>query len=252
MNNMELKIKDFFNPLAEGIVSNKKKFHNILIDGVKRFADTLAKTTDYGVYIFDYSKRELIYISDNIAQWCGISLKEIKRKGYDFYLEYIGEKDLKMLLEINNAALDFYKQLPENERITYSVSYDFHFGNFMIKQHFSPIVIENGEILLAACIVSESSSKNSGNIIMDSTKSKYRYEYSLDKKKWIPKKKIKLTEREKKIIRFSAQGFTCSQIAEKLLTSYDCIKSQKKRLFRKLNVCTITEAIIFTKNNHLL
>lgn len=141
MNNMELKIKDFFNPLAEGIVSNKKKFHNILIDGVKRFADTLAKTTDYGVYIFDYSKRELIYISDNIAQWCGISLKEIKRKGYDFYLEYIGEKDLKMLLEINNAALDFYKQLPENERITYSVSYDFHFGNFMIKQHFSPIVI---------------------------------------------------------------------------------------------------------------
>jgi hypothetical protein len=138
---MELKIKDFFNPLAEGIVSNKKKFHNILIDGVKRFADTLAKTTDYGVYIFDYSKRELIYISDNIAQWCGISLKEIKRKGYDFYLEYIGEKDLKMLLEINNAALDFYKQLPENERITYSVSYDFHFGNFMIKQHFSPIVI---------------------------------------------------------------------------------------------------------------
>ena len=66
------------------------------------------------------------------------------------------------------------------------------------------------------------------------------------------KKENQTHRKRKKIIRFSAQGFTCSQIAEKLLTSYDCIKSQKKRLFRKLNVRSITEAIIFTKNNHLL
>ena len=249
---MRKKVNDFFNFLNELKNSTTDAYDIAFTDGIKAFADTMARATGNGVYIFDYLKREVIYVSENFVHWCDIPLEEINRRGYDFYLEYINEEDLKMLIEINDAAFTFFNKLPENECIAYTISYDFHFCGFMVNQHYSPLCMKNGKIWLAVCFVGQSARKESGNIVMDSAESKYLYEYSLSLKKWIPKKKIILSSREKKIIRFSSQGFSVSEIANKLSVSYDAVKSQKRRLFHKLEVSSMSEAINYAINNRLL
>ena len=42
-----------------------------------------------------------MFVSANIAKLCGVDAKSVKDFGYRFYIDYVPEDDLKMLLEIN-------------------------------------------------------------------------------------------------------------------------------------------------------
>lgn len=61
-----------------------------------------------------------------------------------------------------------------------------------------------------------------------------------------------LTESEKNVITLSIQGFTMSEIADRMCLSHDTIKKYRKQLFEKLGVRNITEAIIAAANNKLI
>jgi len=61
-----------------------------------------------------------------------------------------------------------------------------------------------------------------------------------------------LTEVERDILRLSSQGYTMNDIADKLCKSIDTIKTYKKRLFAKLEVKSITEALSYATNYKLL
>ena len=247
---MDIRVKDFFTDY--NTVDSQNELPPMFVDGILRMADSMARGTDLGVYVFDYTKKAVIYVSPKIAQWCNIRPSDIMANGNDSYLKYINEDDLQMLLTINQAVFKFLKGLPDSESMTYVVSYDFRYGKLMVNQHYTPVLVKDGKVLMAVCIVSLSASKASGNITMDSPKSRYSYEYSLQENKWIKKKKIHLSDREKEIIRLSAQGLTTTQIAELTQKQEATIKSQKRSLFHKLGVHSIAEAIRLTMNNGLL
>ena len=78
------------------------------------------------------------------------------------------------------------------------------------------------------------------------------YYYSLLKKRWIIKNKINLTEKEKLIIRYTVQGYSTQEIADKSFSSYETVKKQKKNLFKKLGTTNILECIQYIEDNHLL
>ena len=95
---------------------------NILVNAAKAFA----RSTHQCVYIIDYFKQNFLYVSENLAYWCGQPSDKIKDFGYKFYLDYVPEKEQQMLLEINKKGFDLFNEIPIGERLDYTISYDFH------------------------------------------------------------------------------------------------------------------------------
>lgn len=226
---------------------------NQLVNAVKAFA----RSTHQCVYIIDYFRQNFLYVSENLAYWCGQSSDKIKDFGYRFYLDYVPEKEQKMLLEINRKGFNLFNEIPFTERFDYAISYDFHIIHGrklrLVNHHLTPMVLtKDGRIWLALCTISMSARSTPGYIIMRKSGSKSYYEYSLDKHKWIKKESITLGETERDVLILSAQGYTMSDIADKLCKSVDTIKACKRVLFSKLEVKNIAEALSYAINYKLL
>jgi DNA-binding NarL/FixJ family response regulator len=61
-----------------------------------------------------------------------------------------------------------------------------------------------------------------------------------------------LTEGEKSVLTLSIQGYTMSEIADRICLSPDTVKKYRQRIFEKLGVRNISEAIAAATNNKLL
>ncbi len=61
-----------------------------------------------------------------------------------------------------------------------------------------------------------------------------------------------LTDGEKSVLTLSIQGYTMLEIADKICLSPDTIKKYRQRIFEKLDVRNISEAIVAATNNKLL
>ena len=157
-----------------------------------------------------------------------------------------------MLIEINKISFEFWKGMTDDECENYVVSYDFMFGELMINQRYTPILVKDGNVILSMCEVSPSQSKASGNIIMRTADSKYEYVYSMEHKKWLKVAQICLTHKEKEIIRSTIKGLSSAAIAEINGKSGNTIKTQKRNLCRKLGVSSMPEAITVAMHNGLL
>jgi len=140
-----MNIKDFFiaKNIAFGVESEDYEQINIAVDAAK----AVERATGLGVYIIDYFMKNVIYISENIAQRCGIPIEEIRTKGYSCYLDYIPPTDYDMLLEINDVFFDFFSKLSAEEKLNYTIVYDFHINKRLIHQHFTPMTIRAGCIM---------------------------------------------------------------------------------------------------------
>jgi len=219
---------------------------------------TFAKLTYQSVYIIDYQKRNFEYVSDNPIFLCGLTSEEVRELGYDFYFKNVGEKDLNLLLKINQIGFDFFDNLPVEDRKDYTISYDFHIINekknsILINHKLTPLFLnEEGKIWKAMCIVSLSPNHSSGNIIISSIKSEILSEFNLEDNVWENKKKAKLSDRETEILTLHARGLTINEIAEKIFLSPDTVKFHRRKLFEKMGVENITEALSYATHNKLL
>lgn len=220
--------------------------------------EALTRITNSSVYVIDYEKKGFDYVSDNPLFLCGNSAEEVKQMGYNFYFKNVPEKDLDLLLLINTAGFDFYEKIPKQERKNYTISYDFLLQTIedrqiLINQKLTPLFLtQEGKIWKAICIVSLSSQKNSGNIIISNNSGNETFYYDLEKNCWKKLQKIVISEREKEILRFSIRGYSINEIAEKIFISPDTVKFHRKKLFEKLDVSNISEAISFVTKNKII
>lgn len=228
------------------------------IESLVSFAEAFARSTYQCVYVIDFFKKDFLYISENMAHLLGKSIEKIKKLGYNrLYIDYVPEKDRQMILEINKKGFELYKSIPTDERMDYSVTYDFHIKNDkvqrLITHTLTPILLtKEGYVWLALCTFSLSARKTSGHIIIKRTNKNKYYEYSLDQHKWEYKEIPPLSSTEKTILILSAQGYIMSEIAEQLFKSIDTIKAYKRNLFAKLKVNNITEALSLAINYKML
>jgi DNA-binding NarL/FixJ family response regulator len=114
------------------------------------------------------------------------------------------------------------------------------------------MLLYNGKIWLAMCTVSLSSSNDAGHIVMKNVINGKMHEYSREMKRWVPQPQIVLSEKEKTIIRYATQNLSSTEIGKRFNVSAETVRSQKKNLFKKLHVNSMTEAIIFVTSNDLL
>ncbi|MCW3161640.1 response regulator transcription factor [Chryseobacterium oryctis] len=249
-------IKKFFSEKNEvnGISDFEIKQTGDYLEIVKAFA----RITYQSLYIIDYEKKSFEYVSENPLFLCGLSPEEVRDLGYAFYFRNVLNEDQELLLKINEVGFEFYDKLPFEERKMYTISYDFHIVNdkknvILINHKLTPMFLtQNGKIWKAMCIVSLSSTNSAGNISITKENSDIIWKYNLDENRWIKEEKKKLSQRELEIISLYASGLTINEIASKIFVSADTVKFHRRKLFEKIGVNNITEALAYAKNNKLL
>lgn len=253
---MKITVEDFFKPIELPNVPPERDY--VTVKPYILFAESISQITYQSIYLIDYYKRGFAYVSDNPLFLCGASPGEVLEAGYSYYLKTVPQDDLELLLLINKAGFDFYKNIPVEDRLNYSISYDFHLkqsnGQLLLINHkLTPLILDkNGNMWIALCVVSLSSNKTAGNIIIRRKGESKIFEYELTMEKWKERNIIKLNKHEKQILALSSQGLTMKVIARKLFLSVDTIKFHKRNIFKKMNVKSISEAIATAANLNII
>jgi DNA-binding CsgD family transcriptional regulator len=244
---MKITIQDFFKPIRFDEDFRDEDYKKVI--PYVNFAKSLSQITYQSVYLVDYYKRSFLYVSDNPIFLCGYTPEQVLRYGYLFYLKNVPEDDLEMLLKINEAGFLFFRQLPPEDRLKYSISYDFNLiqpeGNLMLINHkLKPLLLDrDNNPWIALCLVSISPNSEPGNVRFKSRELKKFYNLNIESAAWVETESAKLNKREKEVLILSAQGLTMEEIASKAFISLDTVKFHKRNIFLKLNVKSVSEAI---------
>ncbi len=227
---------------------------NTYLEPIKAFA----RTTYSSIYVIDYEKKGFDYVSDNPLFLCGNTAEEVRQMGYAFYFKYVPKADLDLLLRINTIGFEFYETIPVENRLKYTITYDFLLQNpkgkaILINQKLTPMFLTSkGKIWKAICVVSLSSEEKSGNVKIYAKGENKIFKYDLEKNLWRTLQKVRLTNREKEVLHYSIRGYTINEIANEIFLSPDTIKFHRRKLFEKLEVTNITEALAYATNNRLI
>lgn len=219
---------------------------------------SIARLTYESIYVIDYQRMAFEYVSENPLFLCGYSADQVLAMGYDFYFKNVPESDLKLLTLINEAGFDFFEKLPWNEKKLYSITYDFHLVNrdgkhVLINHKLTPLFLTSEKKMWKSiCIVSISHHKNAGNVYIHKQGTEETWELNIENSIWRKSDKPKLTKREIEILQLHAQGLTINQIAEKIFVSPDTVKYYRRRIFERLGVSNIVEALSYVVNNKII
>lgn len=252
---MYYKVDEFFIPDNEVKLAEELDYSNV--SEYVRMADAFARSTYQSVYIIDYFRQNFLYVSPNPMFLCGLSPERMKEKGYRFYLDFVPEDEHSLLLELNSAGFAFFNRLPVDERKDWYISYDFHIINngrkILINHKLTPIALtSDGRVWLALCVVSAATHTSAGHVEMHRSGSSEYMGYNRVTHRWEKHTIPMLTDGEKTVLELSIQGYTMSEIADRICLSPDTVKKYRQRIFEKLNVRNITEAIICATNSKLL
>jgi len=242
-----LKLK---NPVSE---SDYESVHQYI-----KTLSVLARIANLSLYVIDYHHKGFLYVSSNPLFLCGYEQEEVKKLGYDFYLKVVPPEEIAMLLEINEKGFEyFYKQLSET-RSDMFISYDFTMCHkngekYKVNHKLTPLALTHeGDMWLSLCLVTLSIKEQSGNIYIQHFNTPKKLVYSLKTKRWKVVPNIILTDREKEILRLSAQGYTEQNIANKLFVEKSTVKFHKSNVLAKFEVNNIIEAVYYASVNQLI
>ncbi len=248
-------IDEFFIPDNEIRLPEELDYSRV--DEYIRSAEAFSRSSYQSVYIIDYFRQNFLYVSPNPMFLCGLSSDRVKGLGYRFYLDFVPEDEQPMLLTLNKAGFAFYNDINVHECKDWYISYDFHIVNngqkILINHKLTPLALtSDGRIWLALCVVSAATHTEAGHIEMHRVGSSDYFEYNTVSRRWFKKVMPSLTDGEKSVLTLSIQGYTMSEIADKICLSPDTVKKYRKRIFEKLDVRNISEAIVAATNNKLL
>ncbi|MDD7318710.1 MAG: helix-turn-helix transcriptional regulator [Prevotella sp.] len=216
------------------------------IDSAKAYA----RITYQSLYIIDYYKMNFLYVSDNPLFLCGESAEKVQQEGYNFYYRHVPEEDLVFLEQVNRAGFDFINGVAISERSQYNISYNFRISNqgtrdeILINHQLTPLKLDKvGNIWLALCLVSLASTQETGVAYITSVNSNKMWQFSMNGRCWKQIDGIVLNEHEKAVISLANRGLPVGEIAKEICRSEDSVKGYRKKLFQKLGVGNISEAI---------
>lgn len=224
------------------------------LDAVRAFA----RLSYESIYVIDYTDMSFEYVSENPLFLCGYTADEVLQLGYEFYFRQVPSADLELLTQINQAGFDFYANLPIAERTLYSISYDFHLvhknGKSVLVNHkLTPLFLTaEGKMWKSMCVVSLSHKQSAGHVLIQKQGSNELWELSVSKKIWRKSVKPSLNEKELEILRLYAQGFSIDQIAERLYVVPDTVKYYRRKIFERLDVSNVADALSLAVSSKLI
>ena len=222
-------------------------------------AKAISRTTYKSIYIVDYYKKNLLYSSSNQLFMCKNAVNDVVKTNSIFNIERVALQDREFVLKASEVASNFIHAQPEADRTKYRISCNFHIADSrtsnktLINLQMTPMKLnDDGKIWLALCVVSLAPGRGGGNIIIQKEANNWVWKFDMKIDQWVKADDIELSESERLVIALSHQGLSMKDIGQEMSKSIDTIKSYRKRIFLKLGVDNINEAIACTMLYQLL
>lgn len=173
-----------------------------------------------------------------------------------FYRRIIHPEDLPLALQTFRVTSEYWANPEARLSSLRCMTCNFRIRNhglkIMVCHSMKPYLVD-GEVRAAFCSMAISAMPTPGNLIAFYKDSESSVAYSFEEKRWKPMPVIRLTNREKEILKLAKQGVRGAENMAKILcSSKNTVRNQREQLFQKLNVHSMEEAIIFAINRRLL
>jgi DNA-binding NarL/FixJ family response regulator len=213
--------------------------------------ERISSMVDESIFIIDLKMRRLLFVANHDLFLCGHSPDEIKQLGYDFFYRIIHPNDW---LFVKKMYLIVQERL-----ISPDIDLDYFSFTVRIRNHSrhidSDYLMVELKITLATitdsphaifCSLASSMSETSGILRYYSERRPLYEEYSFRSKKWNVRVIEKLNPQEEAILKFAKQGKKESDIAAIFHLSVGTLRNKKTKLYKKLHVKSIDQALSFT------
>jgi len=207
------------------------------------------------VYMIDFLNRSFLFVSNRDFFLNGYTVEEVMKLGFNFFQKVIYSEDMPLLEHIHAAILQRICSIENSDKINY-FSFAIRIkneatGHIMVDHKLKPILID-GQLRYGFCLLASSILEKPEHLKAHYYSDIDFEEYISKGKKWQKKEIISLTQREKSVLILAKQGIPNLQIADKMNVTHQTVKNILTSIYKKLNVNTITQAIIYATNNHLI
>lgn len=243
--------KLLFNHASSSDVPN-----SIDITSVTDAIDSYARINNQSAFVIDFDNHELLYCTDSLIFIDEATIKDKKRECVNPYWTTISDEILRNLLDIRNNYIKVGESISIEEYSKHVCTIDYPIilrnKEFYITQKFTPLLMRNDGITkIGLFTINHSTKKEMESTII--TPSNKRFIFDFSKSKFIEYDLgLALTLTEKAILHRARKGMTNEEIAESLFVSVNTIKTHRMKIFKKLKVDSITEALALVANYQLL
>ncbi len=222
---------------------------NSLLEGIMRLSGL-------SFMLVDFSEQKLIYRSKHLLFADQAFRSDRQRQSYNPFWSLMDQKDYQLTTEMVKAYKDLVGELKDEKKLQHSFVMSFHIWfrkqKRIVTQKFTPLRLhQDGSLwtgLFQMTICSGNKCRKPTVIGTD-----FRYTYDLNKSRFQTCQAFsELTIVEKAILLRAAEGLSSKQMANDLCKSVNTIKTHKERLFAKLGVSSMNEALAFVSNYNLL
>jgi DNA-binding CsgD family transcriptional regulator len=244
---MEIRIREKDNINGKSVISISED----CIEVIKNLSDILRET----LYVLDIRSQYIQILSINDMFLNVFTLNEILISKDVFYRRIVHPEDLPLVLSIFQIISEYWAN-PGTRLHIHCITFNFRIRNheldLMIYHCMKPHLVD-GKIQAAFCSMVISPASQPGDLTVVYKDSANCFTYSFEKKRWQLMPVIQLTNREKDILKLAKQGIKgAEKMANILHSSKNTIRNQREKLFQKLGVHSMEEAIIFAINRRLL
>lgn len=223
-----------------------------IIAGIK----ACSRVNDISSIIVDFDNRTPVFLSDNLIYLEEAAVSDYKRTCENPYWSLISEATLEVLSHVQNdySVLKTMMSKEEYEGHLCITDYPIYIRGreFYINSRFTPIQLhDDGKIKLGVFSFAPSNKKELSLLVIATSGKRWIYDFGKRNFQEFDLR-VKLTLTERAILQRARKGMSNEEIAKDLFLSLNTIKSHKLHIFKKLNVASISEALIVVGNYKLL
>lgn len=228
---------------------------------LRQIADSFSNMCYELMLIADVVEKKIVYM----AKSSGLARRVLKRDFIDstlsFLVETISGRDVLKLDRIIDIIQEKYNRtkVEHRQNLLFMTDFDYVYdveGTSTATYKFTPFGTQNERIKYMLMSISFSVGHYKDKIFFLNTDTFDREIYNLDNLDkgscWKKLEYEPLTPVELTVLALSAEGKSVPCIANKINKANDTIKSIRKRIFAKLHVSNITEAIISGLNHKII
>lgn len=212
----------------------------------------IARINNQCIYIVDFYKGTVWNTSNIPVSLFGIKESDIEDSRERIREKYVSPEDSLMMVKVTKAWFSFLMEKPLEERELYSLRFDYHLNHHFLRTTMTPVFLSvDGKPWIVLCKINHNHTHKKEKAMIFKHNSALSWSFS-EKEEWLASTKAELSEIELNVILLSLQGHTEENLCKMIFRSKDGLKSIKKRIFKKLEVRNITEAISYAISHGLI
>ena len=216
--------------------------------------NTFAGLTNSSCVVIDLEEHKIVYKSNTLLYTEEATPADKQRDCENPYWALLPDEYLERLAEVRRNYLHYCRAFnkPQGHYSTTDFPIIVNGRELYINQKFSSLLAySDGTIKLGMCLMSPSTGNKLESYIITETGKKLRYNFSTGR--YIEETtRIDLSKMEKIVLTRMMKGMSSKEIANELGKSISTIKTYRSRIFKKLGVKSMHEALVVIEKYHLL